>query len=119
MKVKHASLILAGILCMAAPAWTDTFSPSDTPERLDSSFRYTPSPQFAFSQPGPEYRIAWDFRKAWDGWDRDHHDRDRDTSEPPVDPTPEPPAVVLLASGLLGLLGSAWLRSLRRSRPAS
>lgn len=118
MKLKHASLILAGILCMAAPAWTDTFSPSDTPVGSES-FRYTPAPDFAFSQPGPEYRIAWGFWKTWDGWDRDHHDRDRGTSEPPVDPTPEPPAVVLLASGLLAVLGSAGLKSLRRSRPAS
>ena len=117
MKLKHAVLVLAGVFCITAPAWSDTISPSSTPEVVDS-FRYSHPTQFEFSQPRPEYRLALDVDKRWGGWG-DNLNQRKNASDPPADSAPEPSTLILLGSGLIALLGSAQLKSLRRSRPAS
>jgi hypothetical protein len=116
VKLKHALLVLAGVFCITAPAWSDTISPSSTTEVADS-FRYSHPTQFEFSQPRPEYRLTFDVDKRWDGWDDNLHRR-KNTSDPQADPTPEPSTLILLGSGLIALLGSAQLKSLRRSSPS-
>jgi hypothetical protein len=114
MKLKHAVLVLAGVFCITAPAWSDTTSPSSSTSEVADSFGYSHPNQFEFSQPRPEYRLTFDVDKRWD----DNLHRRKNTSDPPADPTPEPSTLILLGSGLIALLGSAQLKSLRRSPPS-
>jgi hypothetical protein len=115
MKLKHALLVLAGIFCMSVPVLADTFSPPGPPDSVDS-FRYSDPVRFDIYYPSPQYQLAFDFQKRWE-W-RDRH-QDRNASESPAYSTPEPSALMLLASGMIALLGAARLKSLWQLRSAS
>lgn len=116
MKLKHALLVLAGIFCISAPALADTFSPPGPPDAVDS-FRYSDPVQFDASHPSPQYQLAFDFEKRWEWGDVRH--KDKNASDQPDYSTPEPSALMLLASGMIALLGWARLKSLWQLRSAS
>jgi len=136
MKVRITALVLAGVLCAAAPAWSDALSVN---RQASAAVTVGTAGEFDSHNPQPEYRLRsdlpflsalskpadssrfelfdlrWDHR-TWVGVDRRH-----DTSGDPTAPTgpvsaPEPSTLPMLALGLIGLLGSALLSSRPRSR---
>jgi len=124
MKVRIAALVLTGILCATAPAWSDTLSghsrDSTVVNTRDSGefdshnaqplalllSSFVDSGQFELIDRQPEHRL-------WKGRDR------RDSGGPPSTTTsaaaPEPSTFQLLMLGLVGLLGTALLRPRSRT----
>ncbi len=69
MKIKYASFILAGLFCIAAPAWSDTVSPSA--RDFDSWRQYSQPVRFEVSEPNLPYLSALGFEKGLSPFDRD------------------------------------------------
>jgi len=127
MKVRIAALVLTGILCATAPAWSDTISGHARDSAVDATRNsgqfdlcnaqtltfllssFADSSKFELIGPQPEYRL-------WERWDW----RGRDSGGPPSTTTPvaasEPSTFQLLLLGFVGLLGAAWLDPSRRVR---
>ncbi|HTW24257.1 MAG TPA: hypothetical protein VMD78_11690 [Candidatus Baltobacteraceae bacterium] len=126
MKVRIAAIVLTGILCATAPAWSDTISGHSKDAALvshdsaqfdshDATIKglfsfFSDSGASAFDGRTPSHRM-------WDGWGPT-----RDVSSPKGSTTgdvaaPEPATLQMLALGLIALLGSALLLSPSRSRP--
>jgi hypothetical protein len=131
MKVRIAAIVLTGILCATAPAWSDTISghskdlgavTSDS-GRFDSHDAQTPKSLFSFFSFSTSGDLGFDGRtpshRMWDGWGPG---REAVGSKPSTTTTavtaPEPATLQMLALGLIALLGSALLISPSRSRPA-
>jgi hypothetical protein len=68
MKIKYASFILAGLFCIAAPAWSDTLSPSA--RDFDSWRQYSQPTRFEFSEPSIPY-LSFNFESGLGAPDRD------------------------------------------------
>jgi hypothetical protein len=121
MKVRIAALVLTGILCAAAPAWSDTivghsrgFAVVTRDSGKFDSYNAQPlilllssfheSGRFELIDRQPEHRL-------WEGRDRHRFDSgDPPATTTPV-ATPEPSTLSMLALGLIGLLGSALVAS--------
>ncbi|MFY9689769.1 MAG: hypothetical protein WA369_12365 [Candidatus Acidiferrales bacterium] len=130
MKARIAAVVLAGILCATAPAWSDTISghsrdfgvvTSRDASEVDThnapsvtsliSFFLSDIGKFNFVELQPNHRI-------WNGWGLGRQVSDPHsptTTSTPVS-TPEPGTLPMLALGLMGLLGSALIVSPSRSR---
>lgn len=127
MKVRIAAIVLTGILCATAPAWSDTISghskdvalvshdvgQSDSHDALSlkslvSFFSNTGDSSFFGRTPS---------HRMWDGWGPSREVRDPKSSTTTAVATPEPATLQMLALGLMALLGSALLISPSRSRP--
>jgi hypothetical protein len=131
MKARIAALVLTGILCAAAPAWSDTicdrsadsaavtikdFGGADmhnAPSLVSLvSFFSSGSGKLSFFELEPTHRL-WEGR----GW---QHEVGGDAPSSPSTPVTasEPGTLPMLALGLMGLLGSALIVSPSRSRRA-
>lgn len=127
MKVTIAALVLTGVLCATAPAWSDTLSGhsrdsavvhawdsgefdlhnAQPPTLLLSSL--VESGKFELIDLQPEHRL-------WEGRYRHRLDSGDPLSTTTPVAAPEPSTLELLALGLVGLLGSALLASRPRPR---
>lgn len=127
MKVTIAALVLTGVLCATAPAWSDTLSGHSR----DSVVVHTwDSGEFDFDNAQPLTLLRFSFpevgksdlidlkpeHELWKG--RYRHRLDSGDPPPTTTPVaaPEPSTLQMLALGLIGLLGSALLASRPRPR---
>ncbi len=138
MKLKYVAVAFAGLICITAPAWSDTIS-QNAPD-FGSGIQYSQPARFDFSQSAPEHFSAFDFGQISDASDRNLFEipngsrfaglpvgehkigfgwrmweagpaPGRNLGNPPSTvPVPEPATFVLLASGLIALIGSAQFR---------
>jgi hypothetical protein len=134
MKVRIAVLVLTGVLCAAAPAWSDTISVHSrdsatvTCDASQADVHNAHPVVVALLSQTDDIADA-DFvprhanHRFWEDWWH-HHKFAADPPPPTPTPAPttspvsapEPPSLELLALGLIGLLGSALFVSPPRSR---
>jgi hypothetical protein len=139
MKLKYVAVVFAGLICITVPAWSDTIS-QNGPD-FGSAVQYSQPARFDFSRSAPEYFSPFDFgqisgasdrnlfeipsgprfvglpvgehKVEFDWWIREARPAPGgNPGNPPATvPVPEPATFVLLATGLLALIGSAHFRS--------
>ena len=127
MKVTIAALVLTGVLCATAPAWSDTLSGHsrdslvvDTWDSGEFDFDNAQSLTLllsSFLEVGKSDLIDLEpEHQLWEG--RYRHRLDSGHPPPTTTPVaaPEPSTLQMLALGLIGLLGSALLASRPRPR---
>jgi PEP-CTERM motif len=120
MKVRIAALVLTGVLCAAAPAWSDTI----VGHSRDFAMVTMDSGEFDLHNAQPLALLISSFVESgksetldrqpehslWKGHDRHDFGSGDPPSTTPV-AAPEPSTLSMLALGLVGLLGSALVAS--------
>lgn len=126
MKLRIAAIVLTGILCATAPAWSDTISSGHSRDGLvthdsgtfDSHIEALNSFHFSSSDSGDVgFMGRTPSHRMWDGWGPTRNVSGPSSPSTGDVATPEPTTLQMLALGLIALLGSALLISPSRSRP--